>query len=1506
MPILTPNEAYFLLQNQFKYVKNANLLMFAFLPIASQKIFRNSKTMEIYNQFSRFIEKNRDDISKLLKIDIKKIASLTQYENYYQYLFELIRDQLNNENKNEETVFIKNDIDIFNIFISNYDYTLIVSELSYAILCVRKSLDENEYIFLQMISMILAASGHILVLCASDYYFINSNNNPLLYSYLFNEYHIFTNYDYLIKTDKLKTVNNSYYYYYLSTVRINTNKNYLKIENPCVQIFYIAQSFDKIFNYEEQKDFPFKQIKKKYPIGNKFDINKIVIALNNCQIFKQNDVKNCWIPEKIEFKKVFINANDFINWFGGRIQCFSLLNQPSSNEYIDFNEMHYLKIDHYIQDPLLLIDIDKSTVDIVNEIKDNLENSTKIVDRIKTKSTNTTKSTKEKMQYAFHKIYKHCLSDDEKVRAHSNQIYAVHHAINYFTENNNDDSKGCIYQVHTGEGKSYIIQALAEILARMGKTVHIVTSNIVLACRDYEKSFDYFAECNFKTAILLHKTEYEKIECDNKSKYYPKSNKHDFYSDGWFDEKSNMNIKICKKTKYSKKCDIIYSTFFNFEGWYLRECEKHPMQMEDYFKDAYLIIDEADTILIDELTNGTIIAREMKSTGIDVLTKVFNLYLTDEEMNNLKQKNSPQHMNSPSKQELNMAERKKCPKQILDELKKDKSLDCSEITENDILSMLYDIDSALSFDEWTKYIIENKNGEELIIPFDGEHKGITEREKEFSGFIHQFIGIKEKMINPSRNIKIKPLSLNYLFISHPIFINLYQGVWGFTGTIGTQKDIEILKKYYKLNTVEIPDFAPNYRKELPYVICSDEKERNDKIVEEIKFFHKKGNPVLVIFESINDIRKFKHILQSEIFANIIEFDGTNQDKSNIEKKSGQKGNITLGTNFCGRGTDIKYNNDHPLHVIIAYGPQNDRAMKQAYGRTGRNGKAGTSRIICIKDDFYKASKKMNNTLIDDILNEYDIKAKRQSDFIELFRKPREWIFNSNKADLNERFNDSNIYYLRDIETNVNRLTAINYKFPICMSVETFIDIQVQKIFSLRNCPECIYTKMLFQRYLRELILESWSLFIDKVTKDYELEKKKNEPTKKNFKLFIDNQYIKLAGKLDQLLPKDKDTTVNETFVRIHSYVVGKWNKEIMNFFSKDIYDFRKTNDSKSSIFYKIGFFPFELKDKSGSRIFLTNNSKRKINFIEDPELTYLKKDEPFSITYVIDQIFERICQTIDRHLVNFFGFHIFMRRTLVGCEFGICVDPLLLDVDVQKKHCLFDKSPIFLMTIGCKSAKPFIAAILIIVLVFITLISVKIAKFLLVPGVPAADILKNMGNVIWKAVKTRCKEIIISEIVNSSPIKLLLETIIKWLQNQILHLIDNDPNNHIGTIMKIVLSLLDSKAAGDVEDKIKDKIFENIKINPEAKILFSKLTPVLLMIKIGILILLLIAAFIKNFNAKYALKQSASYQSQFDKNDKSKKIYGWYEENLTEYESYNDIKNNVGKKTSFIGDIQDN
>ena len=312
-----------------------------------------------------------------------------------------------------------------------------------------------------------------------------------------------------------------------------------------------------------------------------------------------------------------------------------------------------------------------------------------------------------------------------------------------------------------------------------------------------------------------------------------------------------------------KKCDIIFSTFFNFEGWYLREIEKHPMRMEDYFKDTYLLIDEADTILIDELTNGTIISREMKSAGIDILKRVFDLYLTSEEKRSL-EKNHSNETNKKSEEQNNSQEQKKTPEQILEIIQNEFS-NCSHLNKEDIESMLVDIDSALSFKEGVKYIIQYKyKWVKHIFPFDGENKGIVERDKEFSGFIHQFIGIKENLIDPTRKIEIRPFSINYSFISHPIYINLYQGVLGFTGTIGSNKDKEILKKYYKLDTIDIPIHSPNNIKIFPPVICSSDKDKYERIIEEIKYFHSKENPVLVICKNIVELNKISFMISSQI------------------------------------------------------------------------------------------------------------------------------------------------------------------------------------------------------------------------------------------------------------------------------------------------------------------------------------------------------------------------------------------------------------------------------------------------------------------------------------------------------------------------------------------------------------------------------------------------------------------------------------------------------------------
>ena len=85
-----------------------------------------------------------------------------------------------------------------------------------------------------------------------------------------------------------------------------------------------------------------------------------------------------------------------------------------------------------------------------------------------------------------------------------------------------------------------------------------------------------------------------------------------------------------------------------------------------------------------------------------------------------------------------------------------------------------------------------------IVPFDYDHKGILEPNKEFNGFVQQFIAIKERENNKDlKDLKIKDVSMNYLYVSHPIFVKLYDGVVGLTGTIGNKYDKEILKDQFK-------------------------------------------------------------------------------------------------------------------------------------------------------------------------------------------------------------------------------------------------------------------------------------------------------------------------------------------------------------------------------------------------------------------------------------------------------------------------------------------------------------------------------------------------------------------------------------------------------------------------------------------------------------------------------------------------------------------------------------
>ena len=318
-----------------------------------------------------------------------------------------------------------------------------------------------------------------------------------------------------------------------------------------------------------------------------------------------------------------------------------------------------------------------------------------------------------------------------------------------------------------------------------------------------------------------------------------------------------------------------------------------------YFSECSLIIDEADSILIDELTNGTIISRPLMSDATDILKYIYHCI-------------------------------KNCnveKKLILEQVKKAWP-NCTDINIDDIEEMEREIEivNQPEFKNGIKYSIEKKvikekrsfvkknkkknddddevKAESIIIPFDYDNKGILEPNKEFNGFIQQFIAIKELNDQKSKkDIKINDISMNYLYVSHPIFVKLYGGVCGLTGTIGNQFEKIILKKSYKISTKKIPRNLPNHRIELPMILCSDIKERNKMIVDEVIEFHIKGIPVLVILKNLNEISDIYNSLSKSGIRDINIFDGKDE-KMKPDIITGLKSAVSLGTNFCGRGADI--------------------------------------------------------------------------------------------------------------------------------------------------------------------------------------------------------------------------------------------------------------------------------------------------------------------------------------------------------------------------------------------------------------------------------------------------------------------------------------------------------------------------------------------------------------------------------------------------------------------------
>lgn len=753
---------------------------------------------------------------------------------------------------------------------------------------------------------------------------------------------------------------------------------------------------------------------------------------------------------------------------------------------------------------------------------------------------------------------------------------------------------------------------------------------------------------------------------------------------------------------------------------------------------------------------------------------------------------------------------------------------------------------------------------------------VTGPNKEFNRFIQQFIAIKESKVEKNKNMIINDISMSYLYVSHPIFVKLYGTVCGFTGTIGDKSDKELIKKEYDLSTLKVPRNSPNQRVIFPMILCKDIKERDLRVIFEIVEFHKRGNPVLVIFQDLKEIEKIeKKLNKINIKVNI--FDGKNESIK-PDEVAGLRGAVSIGTNSCGRGTDIKVK-DLPLHVIITYYSSQRRSMDQAFGRTARQGKRGTSRIICLLEQYFEPKDILTD--VGDTINEFSIRNKMQREFVENYKSKLQWLF-SNFPE-KPKIKDNLLKELRETKINVNRIVAYNYKFPLCMSKSTFIEIQTQKIFSLFNCPNSKYTWILFQRYFRELILESWSLMMNELDMEFV-----DKPKDKHFENALIAKRKELYKSLDEFIPRGENNIV-KTFIHVFKLVKGKYESPIMNNFSSIANPLLQFG-AGTFFLCQAGFRPYALLSKSGARISYRNF--KKANYIKDPELRYeqktiKKKFTLLSITRKIDDIFNDIFMKVNEILGSKTFLKLFLRRTLSGCEFGFCltIDLKSDDPDFNNKnpYCIIDRDPLLVFTIFVRSMFPIMAIILISLLIYLGILAKKISEWFVFPT-NTGIIIKKTVSVIASAFTSTISNAIYGKLIDY--LKNVLDKNIKKLKSY-------DKMN--AKIIKKLKELFESpigdelsNVASSISSKIKEHLGKYFTVKTDFSKLAGNIVNPLQMLRISAYLLLIIASFIMNFRySKTSIKDYKTVSEEYTKDCTREKL----DEIIKKQKENNEIEN---------------
>ena len=467
---------------------------------------------------------------------------------------------------------------------------------------------------------------------------------------------------------------------------------------------------------------------------------------------------------------------------------------------------------------------------------------------------------------------------------------------------------GSIAEMKTGEGKTLVATICLYINYIFGNTCHLVTVNDYLSRRDAQWYGKSLQKIGLKIAVL-------------------QNNKTFILNNTKVENNQGYEYLIAAERKDAYQCDVVYGTNSEFGFDYLRDnmrTDYHAKVQRDL---DFVIVDEVDSVLIDEARTPLIISGEA-SDDLSLYPKFTKLV-----------------------RQLSMSEHYEIDETTRNVLLTvagieyvEKILQITNLYSAESFSLLKYLEACLRAESLYKrdkdYVVKDRQ----IIIVD-TFTGRLQEGRRWSDGLHQAIEAKE-------GLQVQQESMTYATITIQNYFRIYKKLSGMTGTAVTEA--EEFAKIYDLDVYVIPTNLPTKREDLPDLVYTNEKGKFDAVVEKINQCMKNEIPVLVGTSSIDSSEKLSELLTSRRINHEILNAKNHEKEAGIIAKAGFKGSVTIATNMAGRGTDIKLGPGvvelGGLHVIGTERHESRRIDNQLRGRSGRQGDPGITRIYVSFDD----------------------------------------------------------------------------------------------------------------------------------------------------------------------------------------------------------------------------------------------------------------------------------------------------------------------------------------------------------------------------------------------------------------------------------------------------------------------------------------------------------------------------------------------------------------------------